>query len=1082
MSSGNSANFLLHQLLRARDWQHRPQFNEVCGWWRGGGQGVCSLIGIGGAGKTAIADRFLQVLPGVLPLDPQTPKDETLTTPTAAFVFSFYDAPNPEAFFDDLVAWLRANADTRIVMQVSPSGRVSYHQMVQWLQNAPPGLLILDGLEKIQEDGTRGGIFGRIADGNLRDFLSRLSQGYLPHLSALITSRFTLADLDEASPTYYRPIDVEEIDLQTGIDLLRRRGVTGNDAQLAAIVENCGRHALTVDMAGGLLCEFHKGDPTTNLAIGTREEIEQAAAKEHDPRRRAVLKQELRFAKVAGRYRQALQKRDKAALALLERVCLFRLGVDAETLAAIFTGKGSQKAAGTALSKLNKKRLQEKLDLLVRMGLLEASVGPVPTGRNIETNNRPVGTGPTHTLYTIHPAIRDGFLSGLAADTRQHGHEAAREGLTAALGESPGENPSDPATLDLLEEIVHHTLQSGHVQEAWDIYWNRIGGYRNLLWRLGAYERGERICRAFAGGQSPDELFRSGGFQPPSERNAVQTTAAGSHRYEELPEDDQAIFINEWALYLEKLGRLAPAARCFELYIESSLRQENWRNASIGNQNLCEVWLLSGRLSRSLPLGAEPAGADHVRLGESSDGALATADELLRLAELADDANARREAHYCHGAVRAFAGEIATALADLHASLEWRHKVFPSYSEKTHWGLRGVRYAQVLQYLGRINSAVRSIQENLETCQEFWGQGDNFTPRFQLVLSSLSVERSGSTSSAAASSAAASSADLWTSARDWALARDAKEVLCWSDLVRAELELAKIKRIRTEGNEGSKEENSFASLASFCSNTLGEGLKIARDCGYGIFHIDLLLARARLHLLDGNATEALDDVRLALDEGVPANEEIGQPELLAARHEACGYAWAIPFGLQLRAEALLLQAAQQLGRDSFVPAKINNVPAPVLTLIDQAKQHLQEALALWQPLHDPEPERPDQNFQLDGQDYNYRAAETWQILQDLEGGVLTNYPLEPVRHELDAESSPSQSEELPAATTEPPASPPANPSPPQPPLTAATAIWQEKLDYLRQQEAITADPTQKFALKKQIDEAQRRIAELGGSP
>ena len=27
-----------------------------------------------------------------------------------------------------------------------------------------------------------------------------------------------------------------------------------------------------------------------------------------------------------------------------------------------------------------------------------------------------------------------------------------------------------PATLDLLEEIVHHTIQSGHVSDAWDIY------------------------------------------------------------------------------------------------------------------------------------------------------------------------------------------------------------------------------------------------------------------------------------------------------------------------------------------------------------------------------------------------------------------------------------------------------------------------------------------------------------------------------------------------------------------------------------------------------------------------------------
>ncbi len=45
-----------HWLLRARDWQHRPEFDDLCEWWRGGWGGVCALVGIGGAGKTAIAE------------------------------------------------------------------------------------------------------------------------------------------------------------------------------------------------------------------------------------------------------------------------------------------------------------------------------------------------------------------------------------------------------------------------------------------------------------------------------------------------------------------------------------------------------------------------------------------------------------------------------------------------------------------------------------------------------------------------------------------------------------------------------------------------------------------------------------------------------------------------------------------------------------------------------------------------------------------------------------------------------------------------------------------------------------------
>ena len=124
----DNRTFIAHPLLRARDWQHREQLDRVCQWWRETGSGVCALIGIGGAGKTAIADRFLQVLPGVLPLAANTPKDQSLPTPNSAFVFSFYDAPNPEAFFAALASWLQATVPAVTVAQVSASGRVSYHR------------------------------------------------------------------------------------------------------------------------------------------------------------------------------------------------------------------------------------------------------------------------------------------------------------------------------------------------------------------------------------------------------------------------------------------------------------------------------------------------------------------------------------------------------------------------------------------------------------------------------------------------------------------------------------------------------------------------------------------------------------------------------------------------------------------------------------------------------------------------------------------------------------------------------------------------------------------------------------------
>lgn len=63
---------------------------------------------------------------------------------------------------------------------------------------------------------------------------------------------------------------------------------------------------------------------------------------------------------------------------------------------------------------------------------------------------------------------------------------------------------------------------------------------------------------------------------------------------------------------------------------------------------------------------------------------------------------------------------------------------------------------------------------------------------------------------------------------------------------------------------------------------------------------------------------------------------------------------------------------------------------------------------------------------------------------------------------------------------------PSGPSFPTPAPTAAVGpgsaakVWQEKLAYLQEQEAIAVDPDQKFRLRKLIEEARQKIRELGG--
>ena len=965
--AGAEANEFAHTLLRARDWQDRPEFDWLCEWWQNVGGGVCALVGIGGAGKTAIVDHFLQVLPGGYPDLGEPSKDTDLPATVEPFIFSFYDVPNEDSFFVRLGEWLADVApDCRpaAVKADADIARVSVGHLSHWLQHMASSrkrtLLVLDGLEKVQDDGRRSGRFGHIPDGRLRNLLLGVADGRLGRLAVLITTRFDLYDpLAERVP-YYARFLVEQLGPAACVDLLRIRGVVEpDDSILRRLAEDHGRHALTVDLIGGYIGEFCGGKvarlkPLSAIDLSDLDPM-------LNPWATALIKQERRFARVAERYRESLAENEPATLALLERLCLFRLGIDADTLASIFLRKNrfdrsKNSISGPALARLTRKQLQKTLDRLVAMKLVEKTEAKQPKDAQSPSSSalQPSASSLQPLSYSIHPAIRDGFLSGLDTNTARQGHEAAREGLTAALGDRPGDNPSDPATLDLLEEIVHHTLQSGHAQEAFDIHWDRIGGFSNLGHRLGAYERGERICRAFAGGASPESL-RSLGPAGEEGRGAAAAQEHASAPYLQLSENDQTVFINEWALYLKNLGRLEAAARCYEFQIGMRMRQEEWQNASRGNQNLCNVLLLSGRLTGS---------------GERATGALATAAEALRLAELADEAWERKDSLEYRAVAQARLGQVPAALADFRKALEWQHKA-EGDDDPVLYSTGGTDHTQLLARLGRREEARQLTEANVEILLEVAGPRNYHEPHCHLILSTLHVE-SGDLSSAER---------LWASARDWALARDAKEVLCWAALVEG----------TRKAECGTRSEGDLAGAGS----AIEDGLKIARDCGFGLYHIDLLLARARLHLLRGAPSAALDDLRIALDDGIPGNDATGQPELLAANADACGYAWPIPAGLQLRAEAQLLQAAQQLGSDSFVPAKESELPAEVRNLIVAARNDLTTAMDLWQPLHDPEPERPDQNFQLDGKDYNYRAADTHRILQNLAGGVLTHYTLRP---------------------------------------------------------------------------------------
>jgi hypothetical protein len=78
--------------------------------WRDGFRGVLVLVGLGGAGKTAVAARFLDEL---LVPDP-TPR------PDGLFVWSFYQQPDAGLFLQEVYRYFAPNAAPATTAEVPP--------------------------------------------------------------------------------------------------------------------------------------------------------------------------------------------------------------------------------------------------------------------------------------------------------------------------------------------------------------------------------------------------------------------------------------------------------------------------------------------------------------------------------------------------------------------------------------------------------------------------------------------------------------------------------------------------------------------------------------------------------------------------------------------------------------------------------------------------------------------------------------------------------------------------------------------------------------------------------------------------
>ncbi|WP_438044300.1 helix-turn-helix domain-containing protein [Sorangium sp. So ce128] len=240
-----------HTLQRARHFVGRAEILDRLAAWADGSPPrprVIALLGVGGAGKTAIAERFLQGL-GDAP------------RPGGVLVWSFYDDPRTEAFLDQAAAYFApgagASGPAAPRPQAAPGEQLA--RLKAALGQGPPHLLVLDGLETVQAEGGAGRAHGELHDALLRRLLCAIASG-LGGARALVTSRFELADLSAWAEGGLATIRPEPLCEGDAASLLRRWGIRGDDGALGALLETTGGHALSVAVVGSYVGAFLGGD------------------------------------------------------------------------------------------------------------------------------------------------------------------------------------------------------------------------------------------------------------------------------------------------------------------------------------------------------------------------------------------------------------------------------------------------------------------------------------------------------------------------------------------------------------------------------------------------------------------------------------------------------------------------------------------------------------------------------------------------------------------------------------------------------------------------------------------------------
>jgi len=494
--------------------------DTITGWYKNPDVRIGGLIGWGGVGKSALVRKWYDEL------------EDNDIQPDGIFWWGFYRNASLEQFLNAMLRYVSGG-------QIEPDTIKSTWEKTDRIKEyigQGNYLIILDGLETMQKSES-GDEFGKMEHRELTEMLHYFADGPKKEGLCLITTRYTMKDLDDWENRGYENRPLIDLSVPDALFMLKKRGVKGSDDDKTGIINKYKGHALSLTSLAGYLVRYYEGNikeaPDIEFVLGDKE----------------------RFKDVNKLLRRYAEKMSKAERKFLNIFSLFRREVTEGDFDGVFRKEIED-------TKFN--------DVLVRMSKLDFAdlVNGLVEWRLISYDEM-------KKTYATHPLIKTYFESDFNKKDKKLCHKRIYEYIG-------GYAPEQADTLEEMQplfEQVYHGCAAGLHDEVWlGVFWEKIFRHEEnlIVHKLGAWETALSLVKNF---------FPKGDL---SQMPLVTKKSA------------QSWLLNTAGLTLLCTGRPKKAEGPFLTVVKQLIEAEGWNDASVVYRNLAGLQFRTGEIESGL--------------------------------------------------------------------------------------------------------------------------------------------------------------------------------------------------------------------------------------------------------------------------------------------------------------------------------------------------------------------------------------------------------------------------------------------------------------------------------------------------